>query len=283
MGLHKIKKGLNLPINGEPDQTNIEENRSIRRAAFWVRTTSACGRRCMWPKATVWRAGNLFSRTRRRRVSGSLLRPPGKSWPSTAVKNARSNHLLLSFRSRNAVVAPGDEVAFSSHTGKHPNELSGDDVKALLLESGLWTALRARPYSRVADPEAKPQSIFVTAMDSHPLAPSLDKVLEGHHADFERGLAAVSKLTDGSVYVCTAPNSTIPVPGGGKFEHEEFGDRTPLERLGFISIASTRRFGSGRVVPGRPDVVAIGKLFETGKLYVERVVSLAGPRSSDHD
>ena len=101
---------------------------------------------------------------------------PGKSWPSTGAKTCFPIAGHRVHRSRNERGRPGDEVSFSSFTGKHPNELNGDDVKELLLESGLWTAFRARPYSRVADPETKPRSIFVTAMDSNPLAPSLDKV-----------------------------------------------------------------------------------------------------------
>ena len=81
-------------------------------------------------------------------------------------------------------------------------------------------------------PESKPRSIFVTAMDTHPLAPSLDKALEGLHGDFERGLAALSKLTDGTVFVCTSPGSTIPVPSNGKFQDEEFTGPHPAGTVG---------------------------------------------------
>jgi Na+-transporting NADH:ubiquinone oxidoreductase subunit A len=172
----------------------------------------------------------------------------------------------------------GDEVSFSSFTGKHPNELSGDEVKALLLESGLWTALRARPYSRVANPETKPRSVFVTAMDTHPLAPSVDKALEGHEADFERGLAALAKLTEGPVFVCTSSNSTIKIPSSGNFRHEQFEGPHPAGTVG-LHIHTLDPAGRERLVwyLGAQDVVAIGKLFETGKLFVDRVVSFAGP------
>ncbi len=278
MGLHKIKKGLNLPINGEPDQTNIEESRSMRRAA--ILGADYIGLRPTLHVAegdSVARGQLVFED---KKTPGVLFTAPaaGKVVAINRGEKRAFQSLVIELAEPERSGRPGDEVTFSSHTGKHPNELSGDDVKALLLESGLWTALRARPYSRVADPEAKPRSIFVTAMDSHPLAPSLDKVLEGHHADFERGLAAVAKLTDGSVYVCTAPNSTIPVPGGGRFEHEEFVGPHPAGTAGF-HIHKVDPAGSGRIVwyLGAQDVVAIGKLFETGKLYVDRVVALGGP------
>ena len=47
----------------------------------------------------------------------------------------------------------GPETAsFSAFSGRHPSGMTGDDVRALLVESGQWTALRARPFGRVADP-----------------------------------------------------------------------------------------------------------------------------------
>jgi Na+-transporting NADH:ubiquinone oxidoreductase subunit A len=171
-----------------------------------------------------------------------------------------------------------DEVSYSSFSGKHPNGMTGDEVKELLLESGLWTAIRTRPYSRVANPETRPRSIFVTAMDTNPLAPSLDKAIEGHHADFERGLVAISKLTDGSVFICSSPESNIPVPRNPRYQHEEFIGPHPAGTAGF-HIHKLDPAGRERLVwhLGAQDIAAVGKLFETGSLYVDRVISLAGP------
>ena len=73
-------------------------------------------------------------------------------------------------------------------------DLGDEGVRALLVESGLWTALRSRPFSRVADPASRPRSIFVTAMDSEPLAPDVLTVLRGREADFARGLAALALI-----------------------------------------------------------------------------------------
>jgi Na+-transporting NADH:ubiquinone oxidoreductase subunit A len=278
MGLHKIKKGLSLPINGEPDQTNIEESRSIRRAA--VLGADYIGMRPTLHVAegdSVARGQLVFED---KKTPGVRFTAPAAG-KITAINRGEKRvfqSLVIELSEPERGGRAGDEVSFSSHTGKHPNELSGDEVKELLLESGMWTALRARPYSRVANPEARPRSIFVTAMDSHPLAPSIDKILEGHQADFERGLAAVAKLTDGTVYVCAAPNSNVPVPGSGNFQREEFTGPHPAGTAG-LHIHLVDPAGSGRIVwyLGTQDVVAIGKLFETGKLYVDRVVSLAGP------
>ena len=73
-----------------------------------------------------------------------------------------------------------------------PVGLTEQDVRDLLVESGLWTALRARPISRVANPADKPHSIFVTAADSNPLAPSVAKVMEGKESLFQKGLSVLA-------------------------------------------------------------------------------------------
>ena len=172
----------------------------------------------------------------------------------------------------------GDQVSFSAHTGRHPGGLSGDEVRELLVESGLWTALRARPFGRVADPHGAADAIFVTAIDTEPLAPDVEVVLEGQHGAFERGVSALTRLTDGPVYVCTAQGSAVPVPDGERLRHEEFKGPHPAGTAG-LHIHTLHPAGRGRVVwhVGYQDVVAIGRLFETGHLAVERVVALSGP------
>ncbi len=278
MGLHNIKKGLRLPITGEPDQSKVEEGGSLRKVALLGADYIG-----MRPTMHV-DVGDSVSRGQLlfedKKNPGVRFTAPGAG-KITAVNRGQKRafqSMVIELAEPERSGRAGDEISFSSHTGKHPNELSGDEVKELLLESGMWTALRARPYSRIASPESKPRSIFVTAMDTHPLAPSLDKALEGRHGDFERGLAALAKLTDGTVFVCKSPGSSIPVPSGGKFQEEEFAGIHPAGTVG-LHIHQLDPAGAGRLVwhVGAQDVVAIGKLFETGKLYVERVISLGGP------
>jgi Na+-transporting NADH:ubiquinone oxidoreductase subunit A len=277
MGVHRIKKGLRLPIQGEPDQSNVEENRSIRRVALLgadyigLRPTMHVS-----PGDGVRRGQLLFED---KKMPGVRFTAPGAG---KVVSLERGEKRV--FQSLIIELTDGerggraDEVSYSSFDGRHPNLLTGDEVKELLLESGLWTAIRARPYSRVANPETKPRSIFVTAMDTNPLAPSLDQALEGHHADFERGLEIVSKLTEGPVFICTSPDSNISVPRNPRYRNEEFVGPHPAGTAG-LHIHKLDPAGRQRLVwhLGAQDVVAIGKLFETGSLYVDRVVSLAGP------
>ena len=171
-----------------------------------------------------------------------------------------------------------EQVRVSSFTGHHPSALHGDAVRELLLESGLWTALRARPFSRVADPMARPRSIFVTAMDTDPLAPDVEVVIRGHEADLARGLAALARLTEGPVFLCTSDRFSLPIPAVEQVRHERFAGPHPAGTVG-LHIHTLDPVGRTRLVwhIGYQDTLAIGRLFESGSIDVKRVVSLAGP------
>jgi Na+-transporting NADH:ubiquinone oxidoreductase subunit A len=171
-----------------------------------------------------------------------------------------------------------EQAAFQTYTGGHPSTLSGEAVQALLLESGLWTALRARPFSRVADPTTRPHSLFVTAIDTDPLAPDVETIMQGREADLERGLAALAKLTDGQVFVCTSEAFAPPVPTTERLRHERFSGPHPAGTVG-LHIHTLDPVGRHRMVwhIGYQDVLAIGHLFATGTLDVRRIIALAGP------
>ncbi|MEM1248159.1 MAG: NADH:ubiquinone reductase (Na(+)-transporting) subunit A, partial [Acidobacteriota bacterium] len=131
---------------------------------------------------------------------------------------------------------------------------------------------------RVAEPGSVPGSIFVNAMDSEPLAPDVAVALEGRESDFERGLVAVGKLTDGPVYVCAAPGTSLPLPGESQFQREEFVGPHPAGATG-THIHTLDPVNRSKLVwyVGAQDVALIGALFDRGEIDVSRVISLGGP------
>ncbi len=171
-----------------------------------------------------------------------------------------------------------DTVSFASYGGQPPSALSRQQVKDLLVESGMWTALRTRPFSKVPAPESEPHSIFVTAIDTNPLAPSPEVVLSDRMQDFQRGLEALARLTDGTVYICKAAGAAIEAPSGEKFSVEEFEGPHPAGTAG-LHIHLLDPVDRNKVVwyAGYQDVAAIGRLFSTGELDVSRVISIGGP------
>jgi Na+-transporting NADH:ubiquinone oxidoreductase subunit A len=181
----------------------------------------------------------------------------------------------LSAAERSGRAAP---VTLASFTGRHPSALNAAAVRDLLIESGLWTALRARPYSRVANPGVAPRSIFVTATDTEPLAAAPETIIGPRRADFELGVAALTRLTEGPVFVCTSDAYPHAVPAIDRVRHERFSGPHPAGTAG-LHIHTLDPAGRGRVVwhVGYQDVLAIGRLFGKGLLDDERVVSLGGP------
>ena len=276
MAVHKIKKGLSLPIAGEPEQT-IDDARPPRRVAI-----VAADYHGMKPTMQV----QVGDSVRRGQLLFDDKKTEGVRYTAIAGGKVVAVHRGARRALQSVVIeldederaGKGETVRFAADSGKHPAELSGDQVRELLLESGLWTALRGRPFGRVADPQKRPNSIFVTAMDTQPLAPDTAVVLSGNEDHFQRGLQALGKLTEGNVYVCAAPGLSLSLPGDGRIRVEEFAGPHPAGTVG-VHIHRLDPVDRNKLVwyAGAQDVVAIGKLFHTGELDVTRVIALAGP------
>ena len=164
---------------------------------------------------------------------------------------------------------------------RHTPELA-DEVRALLIESGEWTALRTRPYSKVPAVDSHPVALFVTAMDTNPMAPVPEVVVAGREADFDRGLQVLSKLTKGATYLCVGPDPGIEQGVTAPVQIERFVGPHPSGTVG-VHIHTLAPVNRKKLVwhVGYPDVVAIGSLFASGKLDVERIVSVGGPPVRD--
>ena len=152
------------------------------------------------------------------------------------------------------------------------------DPRELLLSRGFWPAFRSRPFGRIPDPDAIPAAIFVRAIDTHPLAPNPLNVLGSAKAEFGKGLTALTELTDGPVYLCQAPGPDLAKPIAG-VEIARFAGPHPAGLSGtHIQYLHKKSVSAPVWTIGYQDVLAIGRLLETGAYVPERVISLAGPR-----
>jgi Na+-transporting NADH:ubiquinone oxidoreductase subunit A len=177
------------------------------------------------------------------------------------------------------VALDGDaQVEFEAVPRERLAGLSREAIRDRLLDSGLWSALRSRPYGRVPLPDAAPHALFVTAMDTNPVAADPRLMISEYGADFADGVLALTALLDGNVYVCCAPDAGLRLPEHPRVVVAEFSGPHPAGLPGThihaIAPVSARR--SSWYV-GYQDVIAIGRLFTTGRIATERVISLAGP------
>lgn len=274
MGMHRTRRGLDLPIAGDP-VPRIDAARPVARVAL-------LGADCIGLRATVrvqpgqrvLRGEPLFED---RQIPGVPFTAPAAG--RVAAVHRGGKRALVSVVIEVAENAGADpQVPLASFAGRPPTDLDRDAVRALLLESGLWTAFRTRPFSKIPPVEAVPQAIFVTAADTRPHSPSPELVLADRAADFTAGVSCLAHLTDGPVYVCKAAGARIPAPASPRVRVEEFAGPHPAGTAG-LHIHLLHPVSLARSVwhIGYQDVAAIGRLALTGRIDVERVIALAGP------
>lgn len=265
-----IKKGLDLPIAGEPSAL-IENGPAIRSVALigpdyvGMKPTLAVD-----VGDTVKKGQMIFSD---KKTEGVIYTSP----VSGKVKEINRGAKRV-FQSMVIEVQGSDEETFASYSDDALASLTRDQVQENLLQSGLWSSLRTRPFSRVPAPGTEPHSIFVTAIDTNPLAPPPEVVLGEEPRAFTQGLQVLRTLSEGKLYLCKAPGTNLPGCELDFVTVEEFGGPHPAGLPGthihFLDPVSDKKTVW---TINYQDVIAIGKLFATGKLSTERVISLAGP------
>ena len=271
MGQIRLKRGLDVPISGGPNQA-VHDGKKITKISLIGYDYVG-----MKPKFEV----AVGDRVKLGQILFTDKKMPGVNYtsPGSGTIAAINRGAKRAFESIVIQLDGNDEVTFTSYEAGQLASLSADAVRGQLLESGVWTSLRARPFGKVANPSDLPHSIFITAMDTNPLAPDVSLVLQENGDDFKNGLTVLSRLTEGKTFVCKKPGENVPVADAGSIEVVEFKGPHPAGLPG-THIHFLDPVDRNKVVwhIQAQDVVAIGKLFTTGKLYCDRVVSLAGPQ-----
>ena len=177
-------------------------------------------------------------------------------------------------------VSGEEEVTFDA-IGQNWKDLNRDYVASVLVESGLWTTLRTRPFDKVPSIESVPSSIFVTAIDTDPLAVNPEIAVAQKSEEFLLGLRALTQLTD-HIHVCVGPTVDVPGEGVEGVEFHVFDGPHPAGLPG-THIHLIDPVGPNKTVwhIGYQDVSAIGTLVLTGKLDSQRYISIGGPAAKE--
>lgn len=264
----KIKRGLDLPMTGTPTQ-RIEAAKPVHSVAVIGFDYNGMKPTMQVQEGDRVKLGQvLFSD---KKTPGVLFTAPGAGIVKAVNRGER--RVLQSV----VIELEGDEqITFASYAAETLGSLAQEQVRENLQQSGLWTALRTRPYSKVPAIDATPRSIFVTAMDTHPLAADPAVIIAEYAEDFSHGLAVLSRLA--KVFLCKADGVTLPGETLDNVHTQAFSGPHPAGLPG-THIHYLDPVNAERTVwqIGYQDVIAIGKLFVTGQLWVERVISLAGP------
>ena len=265
----KIKRGLDIPIQGSPRQV-IED-------APWVRSVALVGFDYVGMKPTMTVAEGEHVKLGQLLFTDKKMEGVRYTAPAAGVVAAINRGAKRVLQSVVIDVDGEDAETFETCTANSLPEAA--DIRAQLVLSGQWTALRTRPYSKVPEPQSEVAAIFVTAIDTHPLAADPTMVIAQQAEAFSLGQDLLARLTTGKLYLCSAADAEMPRGSAANIELAQFGGPHPAGLAGthvhFLdSVSSDKTVWT----IGYQDVIAIGRLFLDGRLYTERVVALGGPQ-----
>lgn len=271
--MFRIRKGLDLPISGVPEQ-HVTTGASIHHVA--IVGDDYVGMR---PAMLVQEGDRV--------IKGQALFADKKN-PGVMFTAPASGTVVAIHRGERRVLQSvviqieGDEKReFARFDAADLATLSHDVVQTQLLESGLWTALRTRPYSKTPVPGTVPAAIFVTAIDTNPLSADPQPLILAERKAFDAGLTVLTRLTPGKVHVCQASGGKLGGHPQGQVAFNEFAGPHPAGLVGthihFLEpVSLTKQVWHLNY----QDVIAIGKLFTTGELCAERIIAIGGPQAT---
>ncbi|CZZ52130.1 TPA: Na(+)-translocating NADH-quinone reductase subunit A [Enterobacter hormaechei subsp. hoffmannii] len=271
--MFRIRKGLDLPISGVPEQ-HVTTGASIHHVA--IVGDDYVGMR---PAMLVQEGDRV--------IKGQALFEDKKN-PGVMFTAPASGTVVAIHRGERRVLQSvviqieGDEKReFARFDAADLATLSHDAVQTQLMESGLWTALRTRPYSKTPVPGTVPAAIFVTAIDTNPLSADPQPLILAERKAFDAGLTVLTRLTPGKVHVCQASGGKLGGHPQGQVAFNEFAGPHPAGLVGthihFLEpVSLTKQVWHLNY----QDVIAIGKLFTTGELCSERIIAIGGPQAT---
>ena len=259
-----IRKGLDIPINGAAEK-RLTDARNI--ATYAVKPTDFVGLtpRLLVEEGSAVTVGDaLFCDKNDERIR------------FTSPVNGHVKAIVRGEKRKLLEVVVEENIKFTS-----PKIFNTADIKEAMLQCGLWTQLRQRPFGIVANPDDKPKAIFVSAFSSAPLAPDYDFIMQGKEAMLAKGLEALTTLTDGQVHICFRPGqrlakhlSTFHFPLSTHY----INGPHPAGNIG-TQIAHIDPINKGEVIwtMNLQDVAVLGELVTTGIYKPEKIIAVAGP------
>lgn len=266
----KIKKGLDLPISGRPG-TEISKANKVTKVAILGEDFPGLRPTMLVDVGDSVKKGQpLFEN---KKNPGVICTAPLGGKVIEINRGERRAFISLVIE----VDEKAPAVGFDKYDFAKLGTLERKTVQEQLVKSGLWTAFRTRPFSKTPAVGSEPKAIFVTSMDTNPLAGDVPAVINAESDAYTNGLAVISRLTDGPVYVCKGDYS-IPQCKASNVREETFTGPHPAGLAGtHMHVLEGASLNKILWSIGYQDVIAIGKLFTKGELDVTRYVSIGGP------
>ncbi len=265
----KIKRGLNIPLAGEASK--VFSNLSLPET-FALKPPNFKG---VVPKLLVKEGDEVQSGTPlfADKSNEAILFCSPVSGEVIDIARGEKRKIL------EIKILTDKKLSYIPFTKANPQNLNREEIIEALLNSGIWPFIRQRPFGIIANPKEKPKSIFISAFDTNPMAPDNEFILKESVADFQTGLDALQKLTDGKVHLNVNADSidaTVFLDAKGVVINK-FSGPHPAGNIG-VQIHHIDPINKNEVVwflyP--QDVLILGRLFNDGKFDASRAVALTG-------
>ncbi len=275
----KIKKGLNIPIKGKPTGGICELVPSGQTAEVSKPKEISLN---LWPFDDL-RLKLLKKVGEKVQIGEAICEDkgcPGRMFVAPAAGIIKDVRRGLKRRIMDVIIAVDDEEEYLERLPINPSGATRHEVLSRLMKGGLFGNIHQRPFSVLANPQRLPRSIFIKAVESAPFVPPPELQVEGHEEEFQAGLTALSKLTDGPIHLVYQADCECKAftEAKGVEKHTAEGPHPIGSHSIFIQHIDPITSPEDVVwTLNVHDVICIGKLFIEGRYYIDRVISIAGP------
>ena len=271
--MFRTKKGLDVPIAGEPEQ-EVCPGPVIDRVAITGSDYNGMKPTMQVEVGTRVCIGDLLFTDKK--TPGVNYTSPGSG--TVCEINRGAKRLFQSIVIELEEDRNEQEPKFSATKEEDLSSLSCETIQEQLIDSGLWTRLRTRPFSKVPFPGTRPHSIFVNAMDTNPLSADPVPLINQHSQLFQAGMTILGQLTEGKLYLCQKMSVILPEVSGSQSVKKEFEGPHPAGLAGtHIHLVDPVHLGKTVWTIHYQDVIALGEFFTTGRIPLRRIVALGGP------
>ena len=267
----KVKKGLNVPIVGSPTE-DLDTLKNVRSVAIIGSDYHGMRPTMLVEEGDTVKLGQALFEDKKN--PGVIFTSPGAGKIESINRGPRR-------ALQSVVIELGEEVSvkFNKYEENQLKTIPSSEIRKNLISSGLWTAFRTRPFSKIPGINSNPSNIFITAIDTNPLGPNVNKIIEMNESLFNSGLKVIKALTEQPIHLCVDSNFSLDLEKDSQLINHIFSGPHPAGLAGthmhFISPATLKNVNW---TINYQDVIAFGELFLTGELPIEKIVSLAGPQ-----
>lgn len=265
----KIDKGLNIPLKGQPIN-KMGQILNPKQLALDLKSFDEMSFKLLAKEGDLVKIGQPLAEDKN--STGRFFVSPAGGIVSEIKRG-------LKRRLEAIVIDVSEQEEFYDYPIINPETASREQIKAKLLNGGIFTLIHQRPFNILANPNTIPKSIFVKAIESAPFVPSADLQVEGYEKEFQAGLEALSKLTDGKIHLVYSTNSksSVFLDAKGVEKHDATGPHPIANSSLHIQKIDPIQSSDDIVwTLNVHDVITIGYLLTKGKYFTNRVISVAG-------